>query len=89
MHFCQAKYYIIIQHPFQFRAIVDTAIKKNPELFPVEIRFGYKMKEIRFSKKLNLKIRKRFNQLQPVITKIKVSYKLIDQLAMQTCVARP
>lgn len=58
MHFCQAQYYIIIQNSFQFRVVVDTAIKEYPELFPVEISSGYKMKEIRFSKKLNLKIRR-------------------------------
>jgi hypothetical protein len=33
-------------------------IKEHPELFPPEIAFGYKMKEIRVSKKLNLKIRR-------------------------------
>lgn len=34
------------------------AVKDHPELFPAEISFGYKMKEIRFSKKLNLKTRR-------------------------------
>ncbi len=33
MHFCQAQYYILIQHSMQFRMIVDLAIKENPELF--------------------------------------------------------
>lgn len=32
--------------------------KEHPELFPPEIAFGYKMKEIRVSKKLKLKVRR-------------------------------
>ena len=58
MHFCQAQYYIIIQHPIQFRMIVDMAIKEYPELFPAKISSGYKMKDIRFSKKMKLKTRR-------------------------------
>ncbi len=38
--------------------VLDMVIMKYPELFPVEITNGYKMKEIRFSKKLKLKIRR-------------------------------
>jgi len=38
--------------------IIDMAVKDHPELFPAEISSGYKMKEIRFSKKLNLKTRR-------------------------------
>ena len=55
---CQAQYYIIIQHAIQFRMILGMLIKEHPELFPPEIAFGYKMKEIRVSKKLKLKIRR-------------------------------
>lgn len=58
MNFCQAQYYIIIQNAVEFRMIVDMAIKEQPELFPAQIVFGYKMKEIRFSKKLKLRIRR-------------------------------
>ncbi len=58
MHFCQAQYYILIQHSMQFRMIVDLAIKDNPELFPAKITSGYQMKEIRFSKKMKIKIRR-------------------------------
>ena len=55
---CQVQYYIIIQNAVQFRMIVDMAIKEYPELFPAKIAFGYQMKEIRFSKKLKLRIRR-------------------------------
>ena len=58
MHFSQAQYYILIQHSMQFRMVVDLAIKENPELFPAKISYGYKMKEIRFSKKLKIKTRR-------------------------------
>jgi hypothetical protein len=34
------------------------AIKEYPNIFPPEIAFGYKMKDARVSKKLNLKIRR-------------------------------
>ena len=58
MHVCQAQYYIIIQYAIQFRIVLGMLIKEYPELFPSEIAFGYKMKEIRVSKKLKLKIRR-------------------------------
>ena len=58
MHVCQAQYYMMIQNATQFRIVVDMAITEYPELFPAEITFGYQMKEIRFSKKLKLKIRR-------------------------------
>jgi hypothetical protein len=58
MNVCQAQYYIIIQQVAHFRVVLDVIIKKYPELFPVEITSGYKMKDIRFSKKLKLKIRR-------------------------------
>lgn len=58
MHVCQAQYYMIIQNATQFRMVVEMAITEYPELFPAEINFGYTMKEIRFSKKLKLKIRR-------------------------------
>jgi len=44
MGFCQAQYYITIQHAIQFRMMVGMAIKEHPELFPDEITSGYKMK---------------------------------------------
>jgi len=58
MNVCQAQYYIIIHPAAQFRMVLDMVIMKYPELFPVEITNGYKMKDIRFSKKLKLKIRR-------------------------------
>jgi len=33
-------------------------IKEHPDLFPPEIACGYKMKEVRVSKKMKLKIRR-------------------------------
>ncbi len=58
MHICQAQYRLLIQHAIEFRIILDVAIKENPDIFPPEISFGYKMKDTRVSKKLNLKIRR-------------------------------
>ena len=58
LSFCQAQYEDIIQSPQKFRQEIDKAIEKHPELFPLEITSGYKMKEIRLSKKLNLKTRR-------------------------------
>jgi hypothetical protein len=57
MYFCQVEYEIIVQSPERFREKVIKTHKKHPELFPPEINSGFKMKEIRLSKKLNLKIR--------------------------------
>jgi hypothetical protein len=58
LYFCQAQYDLIIQCAKKFRQVIDKAIEKHPELFPPEITSGYKMKEVRFSKKLNLKTRR-------------------------------
>ncbi len=58
IYFCQALYDLTIECSIKFRQIIDRAIEKYPELFPPEITSGYKMKEVRFSKKLNLKIRR-------------------------------
>ncbi len=58
MHICQAQYCLLIQHAIEFRIILDVAIKEYPNIFPPEIAFGYKMKDARVSKKLNLKIRR-------------------------------
>ena len=58
MHVCQAQYYIIIEYAIQFRIVLGMLIKEHPELFPPEIAFEYKMKEIRFSKKMKLKVRR-------------------------------
>ena len=74
MHVCQAQYYLIIQNSIQFRMVIDMAIKKHPELFPAKISSGYKMKEIRFSKKLTLKIRR--------IVIVGVSYTIRPSFAM-------
>jgi len=48
----------MIQCSIKFRMIIDMTFKEHPELFPPEISYGYKMKEIRVSKKMNLKTRR-------------------------------
>jgi hypothetical protein len=58
MYFCQAEYEIIVQKPQRFREEINKTREKHPELFPPEINSGFKMKEIRVSKKMNLKIRR-------------------------------
>ena len=58
MYFCQAEYERIVQKPQRFREEINKTRKKHPELFPPEINFGFKMKDIRVSKKMNLKIRR-------------------------------
>jgi len=58
MSFCQVEYEIIVQKPERFREEINKVYEKFPELFPTEINSGFKMKEIRLSKKLNLKIRR-------------------------------
>ena len=58
MSFCQVEYEIIVQESEKFREEINKAHEKHPELFPAEIISRFKMKEIRLSKKLNLKIRR-------------------------------
>jgi len=58
MYFCQAEYETIVQKPQKFREEINKTREKHPELFPPEINSGFKMKEIRVSKKMNLKIRR-------------------------------
>ncbi len=56
IHFCQKQYSPMIQCSIKFRMIIDMTVKEHPELFPPEISYAYKMKEIRVSKKLNFGI---------------------------------
>jgi hypothetical protein len=56
--FDQDKYAEIISEPGKFRESVDKFIEQNPELFPPEISLGYRMKDIYYSKKLSIPIRR-------------------------------
>ncbi|MCI5147994.1 MAG: hypothetical protein D3916_01055, partial [Candidatus Electrothrix sp. MAN1_4] len=44
--------------PKAFRCQLNEIIKKHPELFPPEIKNGYRMKDSYVSKKLNIRIRR-------------------------------
>ncbi len=52
------RYIDIIKYPNEFRALIDFIAKQWPELFPPEIDQGYLMKDIRFSKKLSISVRR-------------------------------
>jgi hypothetical protein len=56
--FDQDKYAEIISEPGKFRESLDKFIEQNPELFPPEISLGYRMKDIYYSKKLSIPIRR-------------------------------
>lgn len=58
VNFCQDQFDSIIQNPVKFRCELDKEIEKYPELFPSEICSGYKMKDIRQTKKLSCCIRR-------------------------------
>jgi hypothetical protein len=52
------KYESMIADVEEFRQYIDVLIKECPELFPKEIADGYRMKEIKHSKKLDIPIRR-------------------------------
>jgi len=52
------RYIDIIKYPNEFRALIDSIAKQWPELFPPKIDQGYLMKDIRFSKKLSISVRR-------------------------------
>ncbi len=56
--FSQEEYLANIHESFNFRNCIDDRIELLMDLFPPEIKNGYKMKEIRFSKKLSIPIRR-------------------------------
>lgn len=56
--FIQEKYLEVIEKPSLFRKAIDEHITEHPELFPSEIKNGYQMKEIRYSKKTNYPVRR-------------------------------
>jgi hypothetical protein len=56
--FDQETYLETVNDPKKFRAQVDEFLNSFPELFPKRIVNGYLLKEIRFSKKLLIPIRR-------------------------------
>ena len=56
--FTKKSYIPNIKAPINFRVCIDSYIESFPELFPLEIKNGYQMKDIRTSKKLSLPIRR-------------------------------
>lgn len=58
IYFCQEQYAVDLWDPVRFREKVDRAFNKHPELFPAGFEDGYKMKDFRTSKKLNITYRR-------------------------------
>ena len=48
----------VLRDPNKFRESIDFSLQKRPELFPQEITNGYLMKDIRFSAKLSIPVRR-------------------------------
>jgi hypothetical protein len=47
-----------VDDPEQFRSLLDQQIQATPELFPPEIRRGYRMKDLYLSRKTGCKLRR-------------------------------
>ena len=56
--FDQVKYMAAIEDFQKFRKMLDEFIEKYPELFPDGIHNGYRMKDVRRPKKLNVPVRR-------------------------------
>jgi hypothetical protein len=56
--FSQEEYSANVHEAIKFRNCIDNRIKRFPEVFPPEIKDGYRMKEIKTSKKLAIPIRR-------------------------------
>jgi hypothetical protein len=54
----QEQYERIVDDPVQFRAFLDRQIETTPDLFPPEIRRGYRMKDLYTSRKTGWKLRR-------------------------------
>src|SRR5512143_2024229 len=54
----QQQYEQVFDDPEQFRRLLDHQIEATPELFPPEIRRGYRMKNIYTSRKTGWKLRR-------------------------------
>ncbi|HMB06385.1 MAG TPA: hypothetical protein VKP69_21960 [Isosphaeraceae bacterium] len=54
----QEQYEWVVDDPEQFRKLLDQLIETTPELFPPEIRRGYRMKDLYHSRKTGWKLRR-------------------------------
>jgi hypothetical protein len=54
----QQQYEQVVDDPEQFRRLLDRQIEATPELFPPEIRRGYRMKDTYRSRKTGCKLRR-------------------------------
>ena len=54
----QPQYEQVVDDPEQFRRLLDQQIEATPELFPPEIRRGYRMKDVYPSRKTGWKLRR-------------------------------
>jgi hypothetical protein len=54
----QEQYERIVDDPGQFREFLDRQIEAAPELFPPEIRRGYRMKDLYTSRKTGWRLRR-------------------------------
>ena len=54
----QAQYERIVGDPVLFREFLDQEIEATPELFPPEIRQGYRMKDLSTSRKTGRRLRR-------------------------------
>ena len=52
------QYEPLVEDPQQFRQFLDQQIDAHPELFPSEIRRGYRMKDLYTSRKTGWKLRR-------------------------------
>jgi hypothetical protein len=54
----QEQYEQCVEDPQQFRQFLDQQIEAHPELFPPEIRRGYRMKDLYTSRKTGWRLRR-------------------------------
>jgi hypothetical protein len=54
----QQEYERVIDDPEAFRGLLDRQIQATPDLFPPEIRRGYRMKDLYHSRKTGCKLRR-------------------------------
>ena len=54
----QEQYEPLVEDPQQFRKFLDQQIDAHPELFPPEIRRGYRMKDLDTSRKTGWRLRR-------------------------------
>ena len=54
----QQQYEQVVDDPEKFRGLLDQQIEATPELFPPEIRRGYRMKDVYLSRKTGWKLRR-------------------------------